>query len=129
MRLVRNILLIFCLSALLPVTGCGPATTVRHLSSDVCLLLPGKMSQKEVIDIMGEPNVRRTDAEGRMVWFYYEGHESALRKTPLIGKQMGKEDYDVVSITFEGETLQACVYRSFDEKEFNEAGIVDKSEK
>ena len=130
MRLFRYFLLSCCVFGLLPMLGCGgPKPTVRHLSSEVCLLLPGKMSQNDVIGVLGDPSVRRTEDDGRIVWFYYQGHESTMRKTPLIGKKLGEEEYDVVTITFDGDTLLACVYRSLDEKEFNEAGIVDKTEK
>ncbi|MDH4320254.1 MAG: hypothetical protein OEV73_02020 [Desulfobulbaceae bacterium] len=129
MRFSRSLLLGCCLVGLLLLPGCWHGEQVRHLSSDVCLLLPGQMTQKDVLAYLGEPNQRRADAEGRMVWLYYEVRKSTMRKTPFLGKRLGYEEYDVVTITFAGDTMQACVYRSLDEKEFAEAGIAEGNKK
>ena len=126
MHFSRYLLLACCLFALLSVPGCGGGEPVRHLSSDVCLLLPGKMTRKEVVGYMGEPNQQRTDADGRTVWIYYAVKKSTLRKAPLLGDKLGYEDYDVVTITFDGELMLTCVYRAYNEKEFAELGIVDE---
>ena len=126
MRFFRYLLLVGCLFGLLLLSGCSRAQPVRHLSSDVCLLLPGHMTQKDVLGYLGEPNQRRAGTDGKMVWLYYDVHQSTLRKTPFLGKRLGSEAYDVVTVTFAGDTMQACVYRSLDEKAFAEAGIVDQ---
>ena len=125
MRFSRYLLLGCCLVGLLLLPGCfGGGGQVRHLSSDVCLLVPEQMSQKDVLGYLGEPNQRRAGADGRMVWLYYEVRQSTMRKTPFLGKRLGSQEYDVVTITFVGDTMQACVYRALDEKAFAEAGIV-----
>ncbi|MDH3393216.1 MAG: hypothetical protein OEL66_04365 [Desulfobulbaceae bacterium] len=122
MRFTRYLLLGCCLVGLL-LPACSHRQPVRHLSSDVCLLLPGQMTKKDVIGYMGEPSQRRTSSDGREVWLYYEVRQSTLRKTPFFGNRLGSAEYDVVTITFVGDAMQACVYRSLDEKEFAEAGI------
>jgi len=125
MRFPRYLLLACCLLGFL-LSGCGGGEPVRHLSSDVCLLSPGKMTQKDVVTYMGEPDKRQTDSDGRLVWIYYAVRKSTLRKAPLLGDKLGYEEYDVVTVTFDGETMQACVYRSYTEKEFAGLGIVEQ---
>lgn len=129
MRFTRYLLLGCCLVGLLLLPACSSHQPVRHLSSDVCLLLPGQMTQKDVVGYMGEPNQRRTGSDGREVWLYYEVRQSTLRKTPFIGNRLGSAEYDVVTITFVGDAMQACVYRSLDENAFAEAGIVVEGKK
>ncbi len=129
MRFSRCLLLGCCLVGLLLLPGCFSHQPVRHLSSDVCLLLPGQMTQKDVLGYLGDPDQRRAGVDGQMVWLYYSVHQSTLRKTPYFGKQMGSATYDVVTITFVGDTMQACVYRAFDEQEFAKAGIVDEGKR
>jgi len=124
MRFSRYLLLACCLFSLLFFSGCGQKKQVRHLTSDVCLLLPGQMSKKDVLSFMGEPNLRRAGDDGKMEWIYYDVRKSSLRKTPLVGDKMGHENYDVVKVTFDGELIFTCVYRSYDEKEFAGLGIV-----
>ena len=98
--------------------GCSGGKPVRHLSSDAILLIPGKTVKKEVISYMGEPEERRKKENGEEVWIYYQARKSLMRKTPYVGERLGHEEYDVVNVTFSGETLTSCVYRLFGEEEF-----------
>jgi len=127
MRRFRRLPLWFCLFGLLLLPACH-GQPVRHLSSDVCLLLPGQMSKKDVIGYLGEPDQRRTGAEGQEVWVYSEAKKSTLRKFPLVGHRLGSENYDVVTVTFAGDRVQACVYRSLDEAEFVRAGLGEQAD-
>jgi hypothetical protein len=99
-------------------TGCY-RTQVRHLSSDVCLLQPGQTTREEVLAYLGDPDQRQINPEKGETWIYYQGNKSLLRKMPYLGKNMGEEQFDVVMITFQGDLVRTCAYRSFDENEFN----------
>lgn len=122
-----QILLWSCLIGLLLLPACAHRP-VRHLSSDVCLLVPGQMTQKDVLGYLGEPDQRRTDAQGQQVWVYFEVKKSTMRKTPYVGERLGYENYDVVTITFAGERMQTCVYRSLTEDEFDQTGLAPQPE-
>lgn len=122
-----QLLLWLCLAGLLLLPACTHQP-VRHLSSDVCLLVPGQMTKKDVLGYLGEPEQRRTDANGQEVWVYYEVNKSTMRKTPYIGNRLGFENYDVVTITFANERVEACVYRSLTEEEFDKAGLAAQPE-
>jgi hypothetical protein len=96
---------------------------VRHLSSDVSLLQPGSTTKQEVLTYLGPPDQRRPDSREGEIWIYHQSKKSFLRKTPLVGRKVGRQQYDVAIITFRGEVVHASTYRSFDEQEFEEAGI------
>lgn len=96
---------------------------VQHLCSDVCLLLPGKTTQQQVIAYLGTPDQRRLVPGKGETWIYYQVNKSFLRKMPLVGKKMGEEHYDVVTVTFQGNVVRTCAYRSYNEHEFNQAGL------
>ncbi len=94
---------------------------VRHLSSDVCLITPN-LTQKEVLATLGPPDQKQQGEQGE-VWIYDTVNKSFLRKTPYIGEKLGSENYDVVTVTFVGDTVATCLYRSYSEEEFKKSGI------
>lgn len=114
---------ILCWMILFILTGCFYRDPVKHLSSDVCLIVPSLSGKKQVLSYLGAPDQRQTSAEGEEVWLYYEVKKSALRKTPYLGEKMGHENYDLVTVTFAGEVVKTCVYRSLNEDEFKKTGI------
>jgi hypothetical protein len=116
----RKILMVLLLGLLL--AGCH-RQPVRHLSSDVCLLLPGQTTRQEVLAYLGSPDQRRLDTRERETWIYYQANKSLLRKAPYLGEKLGDEQYDVVTVTFEGDLVRTCAYRSFDKDEFIQAGL------
>ena len=103
------------------VSGCSYHDQVQHLASDICLITP-KLTPKEVVSYLGMPDKKQTSAKGE-IWIYYQAKKSTLRKTPLIGDHLGHLDYDVVTIFFSGDQVYSCVYRSFNEDEFNKNGF------
>jgi hypothetical protein len=96
---------------------------VRHFSSDVSLLLPGSTTKQEVLASWGAPEQRQLASPQGETWIYYQVNKSFLRKAPLLGGKMGREQYEVAIITFQGEVVRSCTYRSFNEQEFERAGI------
>ena len=106
-------------------TGCSGGTPVRHLSSDAILLIPGQTVKKDVLSYMGEPDERRMKENGEEVWVYSQVRKSLMRKTPYIGERLGHEEYDVVNVSFSGETVTSCVYRLFGEEEFKRGEKVE----
>jgi hypothetical protein len=119
----RNVLRVLLLGLLL--AGCH-RQPVRHLSSDVCLLLPGQTTRQEVLAFLGSPEQRRLDPIEGETWIYYQVKKSFFRKAPYLGGKMGEEHYDVVTVTFQGDLIRTCAYRSFDEEEFNKAGLAGR---
>jgi len=110
-RLELLLLLIFA--------GCaGIGAPVRHLSSDVCLVMPESTTREEVISFLGEPDRKMTTAENQELWLYLKVNKSFSKKMPLIGDKLGTENYETVTITFDGDLVRTCLYRQFDEAEF-----------
>ena len=107
-------LLLFVFSA-----GCGGvATPVRHLSSDVCLVMPESTTRQEVLSFLGEPDQKITNAEKSEVWLYLKVNKSFSKKLPLVGTKLGEQNYETVTVTFDGDLVKTCLYRQFDETEF-----------
>jgi len=113
-------LVCICLFALAG-TGCFYREPVRHLSSDICLITPN-LTQKEVLATLGPPDQKQKGEQGE-IWLYREVKKNLLRKTPYVGEKLGAETYDVVTITFAGDTVATCLYRSYNEEEFKKSGI------
>lgn len=105
---------------LLTAACAGTATPVRHLSSDVCLVMPEKTTREEVISFLGEPDQKMTTAENQELWLYLKANKSFLRKMPMVGDQLGTEDYETVTVTFAGDRVRTCLYRQLSESEFKE---------
>ncbi|MCF6290479.1 MAG: hypothetical protein L3J03_05745 [Desulfobacterales bacterium] len=95
---------------------------VRHLASDAALIVPGQTSKQEVLAYLGEPDERRQAENGEEVWIYVQVTESFLRKAPYIGKRLGSEEYNVMNISFAGNIVTSCVYRLFNEEEYQPNG-------
>jgi len=111
-----------CLCLLgLAATGCFYRDPVRHLSSDICLITPN-LTQQEVLATLGSPDQKQKGEQGE-IWIYHEVKKSFLRKTPYIGGNLGSENYDVVTITFVGDTVSTCLYRAYNEEEIKKSGI------
>ena len=122
MRIFRLLQILAFLSLIqFAVSGCSSQDTIRHLNSDICLITP-KLTPKEVVSYLGVPDKKQTSANGE-IWIYYDAKKSTLRKTPLIGDRLGHLDYDVVTILFTGDQVHSCIYRSFNEDEFNKNGF------
>ena len=108
-----------CLLVILALAaGCSSHRYVRHLASDACLVTPQKTSKKEILSYFGPPDEKQTLSDGGEEWSYFQQNKSLLRKTPYVGKRLGTEDYDVMVLTFHGDTVATCQYRMFNEKEF-----------
>jgi hypothetical protein len=119
----KNFLHIFALLAVFVLlSGCA-RQPVRHLASDACLLVPGQTAKQEVLNLMGPPDQKIEEGEQGEVWRYYQANKSLLRKTPYVGEKMGNERFDVLTVIFTNETVNSCVYRNFDEEEFEQLGI------
>lgn len=96
----------------------GCSGSVRHISSDVCLVKQGN-SAKQVMDILGSPNMK-TPTETGELWSYYTAQESPLKRTPGIGLVFGTTTYDVIHITFTEGVVSNCQYRHANAKEFEQ---------
>jgi len=100
--------------------ACAATQPVRHLSSDVCLVMPDSTSKTEVLSFLGEPDLRQPLPNGDETWFYYKKNESFLKKLPLFGQELGSSNYETVTVSFVGEQVRTCVYRQLDPEEFKD---------
>lgn len=97
--------------------GCATATPVRHLSSDVCLVLPESTTKAEVLAFMGEPDQKTTADDSAEMWIYYKKNEDLIRKIPLMGEKFGSLNYEIVTVSFAGDLVRTCVYRQLEPSE------------
>jgi len=116
MEPLRNKFL-FILSLFL-LCGCATSQPVRHLSSDVCLVMPDSTTKTEVLSFLGEPDRRESQPNGDETWFYYKKNESFLRKLPILGQELGSSNFETVTVSFVGEQVRTCVYRQLEPEEF-----------
>ena len=115
MRLLKcQFLYLFIVVAL---HACASTKTVKHLSSDVCLIMPESTTKNEVLSFLGNPDLRQSQANGDETWIYYKKNESFLRKIPMVGNELGTSNYETVIVTFVGEQVRTCVYRQLDPEE------------
>jgi len=91
--------------------GCTTATPVRHLSSDVCLVLPESTTKSEVLDFLGEPDKKTTTDGSDETWIYYKKNEDLVRKLPVVGERLGSLNHEMVTVTFVGDLVRTCIYR------------------
>jgi outer membrane protein assembly factor BamE (lipoprotein component of BamABCDE complex) len=89
------------------------------------MLLPNQTTKQQVVQQLGTPNLRRLE-EGVEKWIYYQKHQSFMAKLPWAGNHVGTEEYEVVTITFTGTEVRACVFRAMDREEFQALGIESK---
>jgi len=117
--LVKSVLL--CMISFV-LGGCFASSPARHLSSDVCMLLPKQTTKRQVVQQLGSPNIRREDEAGE-TWIYYQVHKSMLADLPWLGDSLGSESYEVVTVTFTGTEVRGCVFRDMGRQEFQALGI------
>ncbi|MBU0482091.1 MAG: hypothetical protein KKG47_13420 [Proteobacteria bacterium] len=108
---------------LLLVLGCSTGVKVRHLSSDVCLVVPESTTRQEVIAFLGQPDSQWVNSDKVEIWTYRTIRKSFLRKMPFFGKSLGSVDYEVVTVTFTGDQVRTCYYRNLNEQEYNQFSV------
>jgi len=111
-------LIIIVVGLLLVLAGCFRPKPVQHLAADACLITPKLSTRQDVLNYLGEPAESQKHEDGSEEWIYYQVNKSLLRKTPYIGDKLGNEEYDVLYITFTGDNVVTCTYRSLSKKEF-----------
>jgi hypothetical protein len=112
------------LLVLINVYGCSSKEAVRHLSSDVCLIVPENNNKKEVQEILGPPdNIKKNETDKSETWIYYQVRKSTLKKMPLIGKKFGSAEYDIITVSFENARVKKCIYRSVNKEDLIKFGI------
>ncbi len=114
--------LIFFLACIL--LGCSPE--IRHINSDVCLIQHGN-SAKNVMEILGPPNIRKQTETGEL-WTYYSAQKSPLKRTPGVNLMFGTVTYDVIHVTFANNIVTNCQYRYANEAEFKQAKLDSEKE-
>ncbi len=123
MYLFKKTTLLGLLALMVVSVGCSSKEQVRHLASDACLITPQQSTKQNIHAYLGQPDKKQTLANGNEEWTYFQQNKSLLRKTPYIGQKLGTEQYDVMTVVFRGEIVDACQYRMFTEEEFKESHI------
>jgi len=108
LRYIKILAVALCLG------GCTAASPVRHLSSDVCLVLPESTTKREVLAFLGEPDQKDTADASTETWIYYKKNEDLIRKIPLVGKNFGALNYEIVTVSFSGDLVRTCIYRQLE---------------
>lgn len=106
------------------IISCASKSPVRHLSSDVCLLMPENNSKVEVEKILGRPDLIQTNNESGERWIYYQTKKSFLKKMPLIGSKYGQIEYDLVVVSFDKNLVKKCIFRSLTKDEMANYGVM-----
>lgn len=97
--------------------GCASTSPIRHLSSDVCLVLPESTTKTEVLAFLGEPDQKNAPDGLTETWIYYKKNENLVRKLPLVGGKFGSLNYEMVTVSFTGELVRTCIYRQLEPSE------------
>lgn len=115
----NRLAVLLALLLLILMTGCsGVSTPVRYLASDVCLIMPESTTRQEVLSFLGEPDRKIATAEKTEIWLYLKTNKSFSKKIPLVGEKLGEQNYETVTVTFDADLVRTCLYRQFDEAEF-----------
>lgn len=120
--MIRLFIIVILAAWTFAATGCSSHAYIRHLAADACLVTPLQSTKKEVINYMGPPDNRLSGPNGEE-WIYYQRHQSLLRKLPYVGNKMGNESYEAMIVTFNGDRVQTCVYRAYNEREFQNSKL------
>lgn len=100
-------------------TGCAATAQTKHLSSDVCLVMPESTTKAEVLSFLGDPDQKKTSPDGDETWYYHKENKDFIRTVPLIGEKLGTLNYETVAISFMGNKVRTCIYRQLNPAEFN----------
>lgn len=107
---------------LLATAACASRTQpVRHLAADVSMIAQGD-SERNVMAMIGPPDIRRALTDGGEEWLYLEHRQSRLRQTRVLGNWMGHEDYHLAVITLHNGQVSQVIYRALTAEEFLEYG-------
>ncbi len=82
----------------------------RNLASEACLIRKGLSTKQEVYQLLGPPDRVVRHPPDREEWYYYHVNESTLKKVPLLGKSLGKEEIEILRISFVGDRASDCIY-------------------
>ena len=115
---------VLCVTFIIGTTGCAKKN-IRHLSSDVCLITPEVSTKEQVLTYLGPPDEQYEMEDGSETWFYYEEKKSLLTDTPYIGNKIGDKNYETIKVTFTGEVVRTCVYRSLSQEEFQKGRLTE----
>lgn len=117
---LRPLLCCLLLVMLLFLSGCSKEP-IRHLSSDACLIAQGT-TRNDVVTYMGTPRFKNTTESGE-TWIFVQEQKSLLKKTPVVNWVAGSITYDLVYITFTGDSVTNCQYRSVNEEEYGKVAL------
>lgn len=127
MPLMRSRVLLLFLVSLFLLPGCYNKTR-RHLASDAGLIEVGSSSRNDVLTYLGEPDKQRRISENHEEWLYVEEIPSSFQRTPLVGGFFDGNGHSKVVIVLKNDIVQSCLFREFEEGEFDWADDFDWQE-
>jgi len=83
------------------------------------MIKTGQTSRQDVVALMGDPDSKRMVSPETEEWVYYEEDRATLQDAPLVGGAFDSNGYNMVVMTFSGNTVRSCRYRGYDEDEFD----------
>ncbi len=81
-----------------------------NLASKACMVHKGLTTRAEVRYYLGPPQRVERLMDGREVWIYYDLKRDVLAKIPGLGEKLGREEVEVLRITFSGDKVVDCLY-------------------
>ncbi|QJA05470.1 hypothetical protein FVE67_01090 [Thermosulfurimonas marina] len=102
---MRRLLLI---GLLMGMVACTPKPGV-NLASKACMVKK-QVSAEEVRRYLGPPQRVERLPDGRVVWFYYNLQKDALAAVPFLGEKFGRQEIEVLRITFSAGRVVDCLY-------------------
>ncbi|WP_456431798.1 hypothetical protein [Thermosulfuriphilus sp.] len=99
----------------LGLSGCGGGRRV-YLANEACLIKKGQSNRAEVLNLLGPPDKVVRQANGWEIWYYFNVNKSTLKKFPLLGSRLGREEIEILEIIFAGNQVYQCRYQVEEKK-------------
>jgi hypothetical protein len=82
------------------------------------MIKTNQTSRQDVLKLMGDPDSKRMLGPDTEEWVYYEEARATMQDAPLVGGVFDPDGYNMVVITFSGNTVATCRYSGFEDDEF-----------
>lgn len=112
---MKRVLVVFIVLFLGGLISCSGAPE-HNLASEASLVHKGFSTKNEIRQLLGPPAQVVHRPDGREDWYYYQVRKDILKKLPWLGNHLGKEEVEVLHITFREGRVVDCIYYVAGEK-------------